>query len=196
MKTEAVYVKKLAVMIVFSALGVALSPFTGFPVFGTIANPTQHMVNAVLGVLLGPFWAALAAILIGTIRNMLGIGTIYAFPGGIPGGIVVGVVYWLLKRFKRSGKTCLISALTEPIGTLLIGAPLALFLVAPWIGPQGYSGKLLDLTASQGSLFAYLIFGGWWALSCIPGSAIGFIVLLILNKVGISRESLFGEKRT
>jgi energy coupling factor transporter S component ThiW len=190
----AVYIKKLAVVIVFSALGVALSPFTGFPVFGTIANPTQHMVNAILGVLAGPFSAALAAILIGTIRNMLGVGTVYAFPGGIPGGIVVGVIYWLLKHLKRSGKTRLISALTEPIGTLLIGAPLALFLVAPWMGPQGYSGKLLDLTANEGSLFAYLTFGGWWALSCIPGSIIGFIVLSILEKVGISRETLFGER--
>ena len=194
MKTGATYVKKLAVVAVFSALGVVLSPFTGFPVFGTIANPTQHMINATLGVLLGPFWAALAAIIIGTIRNMLSIGTVYAFPGGIPGGIVVGIVYWFLKRLKISEKTRLISALTEPVGTLLIGAPLALFLVAPWMGPQGYSEKLLDLTANEGSLFAFLIFGGWWALSCIPGSIIGFIILLILKKVEISRETLFGEK--
>jgi len=193
-KTGATYVKKLATVAVFSALGVVLSPFTGFPVFGTIANPTQHMINAVLGVLLGPFWAALAAIIIGTTRNMLSIGTVYAFPGGIPGGIIVGMVYWFLKRLKRSEKTRLISALTEPIGTLLIGVPLALFLVAPWMGPQGYSKTLLDLTANEGSLFAFLIFGGWWALSCIPGSVIGFIILLIIEKVGISRETLFGEK--
>ncbi len=194
MKTGATYVKKLAVVAVFSALGVVLSPFTGFPVFGTIANPTQHMTNAILGVLLGPFWAVLAAIIIGAMRNMLSIGTVYAFPGGIPGGIVVGIVYWFLKRLKRSEKTRLISALTEPIGTLLIGAPLALFLVAPWMGPQGYSKTLLDLTANEGSLFAFLIFGGWWALSCIPGSIIGFTILLILKRVEISRETLFGEK--
>jgi energy coupling factor transporter S component ThiW len=193
-KTGATYVKKLAVVAVFSALGVVLSPFTGFPVFGTIANPTQHMINAILGVLLGPFWAALAAIIIGTMRNMLSIGTVYAFPGGIPGGIVVGMVYWLLKRLKRSEKTRLISALTEPIGTLLIGAPLALFLVAPWMGSQGYSKTLLDLTANEGSLFAFFIFGGWWALSCIPGSVIGFVILLVLKRVEISRETLFGEK--
>jgi putative effector of murein hydrolase LrgA (UPF0299 family) len=62
------------------------------------------------------------------------------------------------------------------------------------MGPQGYSGKLLDLTANEGSLFAFLIFGGWWALSCIPGSIIGFVILLILKRVGISRETLFGEK--
>jgi energy coupling factor transporter S component ThiW len=185
-----VHIKKLALLIVFSALGVAVSPYTWFVVFGTKANPTQHMINAILGVLVGPFWAALAAIFIGIIRNMLGIGTIYAFPGGIPGGIVVGLVYWLLKRLKISEKKRPISALTESIGTLLIGAPLALFLVAPWMGTK----SLLDLMASEGPLLAFLTFGAGWALSCIPGSIIGFIILIILQRIGISRESLFGEK--
>jgi energy coupling factor transporter S component ThiW len=148
------------------------------------------MINAILGVLVGPFWVAIAAIFIGTIRNMLAIGTLYAFPGGIPGGIVVGITYWFLKRLKRSENTRLISALTEPIGTLLIGIPLALFLVAPWMGTK----SLLDLTASEGPLLAFLIFGAGWALSCVPGSIIGFIILLTLKKIGISRETLFGEK--
>jgi energy coupling factor transporter S component ThiW len=180
----------LALLIVFSALGVAVSPYTWFVVFGTKANPTQHMINAILGVLAGPFWAALAAIFIGIIRNMLGIGTIYAFPGGIPGGIIVGLFYWLLKRLKISEKKRLISALTESIGTLLIGAPLALFLVAPWMGTKSLS----DLTQSEGPMLAFLIFGAGWALSCIPGSIIGFIILIILQRIGISRESFFGEK--
>ncbi len=190
MKTGIVYVKKLALVIVFSALGVAIAPLSWFVFLGTKANPTQHMINAILGVLVGPFWAAIAAIFIGTVRNMLGIGTFYAFPGGIPGGIVVGTVYWLLKRLKVSEKTRLTSALTEPIGTILIGAPLALFLVAPWIGTQ----DLLNLTAKEGILLAFLIFGAGWALSCVPGSIIGFAILLILNRVGINRETLFGEK--
>jgi energy coupling factor transporter S component ThiW len=189
MKEEATHIRKLTLFIVFSALGVALSPFTSFVVFGTKANPTQHMINAILGVLLGPFWAAAAAIVIGTIRNMLAVGTLYAFPGGIPGGLVVGVTYWLLKRLRFSEKARLTSALTESIGTMLIGVPLSLFLVASWIGPQ----SLLDLLA-EGPLLAFLIFGAGWALSCIPGSIIGFVILLILKRIGISRETLFGKK--
>jgi energy coupling factor transporter S component ThiW len=190
MKNGVLHVKKLALVVVFSALGVAISPFSWFVVFGTKANPTQHMINSILGVLVGPFWAAIAAIFIGAIRNMLGIGTIYAFPGGIPGGIVVGVTYWLLKRLKRGEKTRLIAALTEPIGTVLIGAPLALFLVASWVSTI----SLLDLIAKEGALIAFLIFGAGWALSCVPGSIIGFIILLILKRIGISRKTLFGEK--
>jgi len=190
MKERVVYVKKLAIVIVFSALGVIISPFSWFVFLGTKANPTQHMINAILGVLVGPFWAAIAAIFIGTIRNTLGIGTFYAFPGGIPGGIVVGIVYWLLKQLKVSKKKRLISAFAEPIGTLLIGAPLALFLFAPWIGTISLS----NLAAEEGALFAFLIFGAGWALSCVPGSIVGFFILLILNRVGINRETLFGEK--
>jgi energy coupling factor transporter S component ThiW len=188
------HIKKLALVIVFSALGTAISPFTWFYAFGTKANPAQHMINAVLGVLVGPLWAALAAVIIGVIRNMLGVGTIYAFPGGIPGGIVVGITYWMLKHLKRSEKTAIISALTEPIGTIFIGAPLALFLIAPWMGPQGYSATLLELIVNEGPILAFSIFGFWWALSSVPGSIIGFAILLILNRVGINRETLFGEK--
>jgi len=182
-------IKKLALVIVFSALGVAISPFTWFVVFGTKANPTQHMINAILGVLVGPFWATIAAIFIGAIRNMLGMGTVYAFPGGVPGAVVVGTAYLALQKLRTSEKTRLTSALTEPIGTLLIGVPLALFLVAPWIGTE----NILDLTANQGAFLAFIIFGAGWALSCVPGSIIGFIILAILRRVGISRETLFGQ---
>lgn len=189
MTAKSVYVKKLALLAVFSALGVAIAPFAKFEFFGTKANPTQHMINVILGVLLGPFWTAIAAIFIGTVRNMLGIGTLYAFPGGIPGGMVVGIVYWLLKRFKVGERKRLMSAFAEPIGTLLIGAPLALFLIASWIGPQ----DLVNLTAEKGALFAFLIFGAGWALSCVSGIIMGFIILVILYKARINRETLFGE---
>lgn len=190
MKARVVYVKKLAIVIVFSALGVVIALFFWFWFLGTKANPTQHMINVILGVLVGPFWAAIAAIFIGTIRNMLGVGSPYAFPGGIPGGIIVGILYWFLKRLKMTEKIRLIAAFAEPIGTLLIGVPLSLFLLAPWIGTPG----LLDLVAEEGTFFAFLILGAGWAVSCIPGSIIGFIILLILDRAGIDRETLFGEK--
>jgi len=190
MKTRVVYVKKLALFIVFSALGVILASGTWFEFLGTKAYPGQHMINAILGVLLGPLWTAVAAIFIGIMRNALGMGTLYAFPGGIPGGIVVGVVYSILKRLKVSEKTRLASALSEPIGTLLIGVPLSLLVFAPWLGTE----KILSSISREGFIFAFLILGAGWALSCVPGSIIGFIILLVLNRAGINRETLFGEK--
>jgi energy coupling factor transporter S component ThiW len=192
MKTGVVHVKKLAIVSIFAALAVALSPFTTFIIFGTNANPTQHLINAILGVFVGPLWAVVAAVVVGAARNLLGAGTLFAFPGGMPGGLVVGSAYWILKRLRRSERTRLMSALTEPLGTLLIGAPIALFLLAPSLGALGQ--PLVSLMSREGMYMAFLIFTGGWALSCIPGSIIALIVLLVLNRVGLSRETLFGEE--
>jgi len=62
---------------------------------------------------------------------------------------------------------------------LLIGVPISVFIFAPWLGQP---------------IANSLIFGAGWALSCVPGSIIGFTVLLILSRAGISRETLFGEE--
>jgi energy coupling factor transporter S component ThiW len=200
MKVEAVYVKKLALVSVFSALGVVIAPFSWFEFLGSKAYPGQHMINALLGVLVGPLWATVAACIIGSIRITMGVGTIYAFPGGIPGGLVVGAIYWLLKRLRMSEKIRTISALAEPIGTVFIGATIALYLVSPLVAPHvgtvPWAGtkKPFELIPEKGFLLAFSIFAAGWALSSIAGSALGFIALSILNRAGISRETLFGEK--
>lgn len=180
MKTRFIYPKKLTLLILFSALGVVLSLFFWFPFLGTKAYPTQHMINAILGVLLGPLWAALAASMIGTIRIMMGVGTLYAYPGGIPGGIVVGAIYLLLGHLGIKNRKRVTSALTEPLGTLLIGVPLSIIVF----------GRLIE----EGVLAAFLILGSGWAMSCIPGSILGFVILLILDRVGFNRETLFSTQ--
>lgn len=184
-----IYLRKLTLLIVFCALGVVLSQFTTFPVFGTMANPTQHAINAIIGVLLGPFWAVGGAIIIGVIRVMLGTGTMYAFPGGLPGAVTVGVFYWIFKTLKFSPKNRLLAALTEPLGTILIGVPLSLYMFAPELG----TSSILSLVG-KGPLIAFTVFGTSWALSCVPGCIVGFVILLALYRIGISREKLFGEK--
>lgn len=194
------YVKKIALLSVFSALGVVLAPFSWFEFLGTRAYPGQHMVNALLGVLAGPLWAAVAAIIIGSIRIGLGIGTIYAFPGGIPGGLVVGAAYWTLKRFIKSEKIRLVSAFSEPIGTVFIGVALSLYLVAPLVAPNvgiapwAGTGVPLQLISEKGWLLAFSIFAAGWALSSVAGCTLGFIALSVLNRAGINRGTLFGEE--
>lgn len=189
MKPETAYVKKIAFVSVFSALGVVIAPLFWFPFLTTKAFPGQHLINALTGVLLGPLWAAVSALFIGIIRNALGIGTVYAFPGGIPGGMVVGIVYQILKWFKKSGKIASIAAFFEPLGTVFIGATLALFLVAPWIGDVELLSRLEDAP-----LIALFTLWSGWAVSSVSGSVLGFVILLVLNRVKISRETLFGEK--
>ncbi|MCL6500251.1 MAG: energy coupling factor transporter S component ThiW, partial [Firmicutes bacterium] len=86
--------RKLVLTAVFAAVPVVLSFVPGsIPVAGAKLLPWQHMTNAVAGVVLGPWYAALAATLAAVLRNLFGVGTLLAFPGGIPGALVVGFAY-------------------------------------------------------------------------------------------------------
>ncbi len=145
----------------FTALTVALS-FTNFPVGGTRLLPWQHMTNVLAGVLLGPWRALLIAILVGIFRVSLGTGTFFAFPGGIPGALAVGLVY----RYIRHRD---IVAFTEPVGTL-IGALVSSLLVTLGV----LSARLTPIT--------FIIF---FLASSIPGTILGFSILKALRKSGL-----------
>lgn len=163
--------RSISLAAILITLGVVVSPFTWFPVPPTRANPTQHMINALSGVLLGPLWAAFIALCIGIIRMSLGTGTIFSLPGGLPGGIVVGLSYMFLKRFM--GRHPELAAITEPIGTVLIGVPLSVYLVGPLVGTT----LVIEIVAIG------------WVFSCIPGSILGFTILKVLRAAGVTTES-------
>jgi energy coupling factor transporter S component ThiW len=111
---------------------------------------------------------------------MLGIGTLYAFPGGIPGAILVGLGYKLTRRAKnRFIKYS--AAFLEPIGTVLIGGTFSLLIFAPLIGDVRLTGMIRE----QGVLSLLPIFWAGWAASSIPGSIIGYVVILTLDRLGI-----------
>lgn len=169
---------QIALTSIFIALGVVLSPIW-FPVMGSKAFPFQHMINVLSAIILGPLHAALIAFIVGIIRNALGIGTIYAFPGGIPGGLVVGSVYLILKGRIDKSKAWKISAVTEPIGTVLIGALISYFFVAPLIGDE----RTLSL-ASQNLLTGLMIFSFGWFISSIIGVLVAFTALYFLEVSG------------
>ena len=155
--------RKVALAVVLTALSVILGSLS-IPVGVTKVAPAQHMINAVGGVLLGPWYAVVMAVVTATIRMGLGTGTIFAYPGSIFGGLVVGLVY---KYIKKSDYV----ALLEPLGTVVIGATLSALVVAP------IAGKSMTLE------FFWIAF----AASCIPGSILGFIVLKALRRAGFDR---------
>lgn len=162
--------RKLALFITMSGLAVALAPIH-IPIGPTKAFPWQHMVNVILGVLLGPLWAGGAALLVGLIRMMLGIGTIFSIPGGIPGAVLVGIGASILRRMGRSPEY---AAFLEPLGTAVIGFLLALYIFAPLAGV--YEGWL-----AVGLLPIWLV----WALSTGVGTLAGFTALRILRRGGL-----------
>lgn len=167
---------RISLIAFLSALGVVLSPFW-FPVFTSKAFPAQHLINSLAGVLLGPVDAALIAIIIGIIRNNLGLGTVYAFPGGIPGGIVVGIFYLVLRHRLGVSLSRKVAVFTEPIGTVLVGATLSIYIVAPWINDVG----MMEKVASIGLIPIYV---GWF-ISSISGVVIALVIITALDKAGL-----------
>ncbi|MEM3004345.1 MAG: energy coupling factor transporter S component ThiW, partial [Candidatus Bathyarchaeia archaeon] len=98
------------------------------------------------------------------VRNTLGTGTIFAFPGGVPGALLVGFVYKYLWRKDYV-------ALLEPAGTAL-GAVVSALVVAPLALQLGSIRLTLTLEAF---IIAFLA-------SSIPGAILGFIVLLVIRR--------------
>ncbi len=144
----------------FAGLGVLLSSFA-VPVGASRVFPFQHTINAVAGVLLGPWWAAGSALVTATLRFSAGTGSLFAFPGSPFGALAVGVAYRLLRRDE--------AALFEPVGTVLVGATLGAVVISPFLGVAG------------GGLIALMIA---FALSSIPGAFIGYLALKALRRTG------------
>jgi energy coupling factor transporter S component ThiW len=158
--------KRIALGGVLTALTVSLSTFY-IPLGTTKCFPAQHMVNGIAGVLLGPWYAAAMAVATGTIRNILGLGTLYAFPGGIPGALVVGFVH---RYFLKNDA----AALSEPLGTVAVGATLSALVLAPM----------------QGQSLTLYFFWAAFAASSIPGSFLGYLVLKALRRLGLENMLL------
>lgn len=166
--------KKVATAGIFIAVGLVLSflnPFAYFTLFGTKINPFAHFINAITGVLIGLSFSCVVALGIAILRFALGLGTIHAFHGGISGAFIVGLTAYYLRKYYPEKVE--FAALTEPIGTVLIGGTIA-YLIVPIGGIEG--------------LFIYW---GLFAASSIPGCILGFIMLKILRRAGITWEDYF-----
>ena len=85
-------VKKLAVAGLLCALAVVGSMFIVFPVFGSKCAPVQHMVNILCAVFLGPWYGVGVAFGASLIRNLLGVGSLMAFPGSMCGALLCGLM--------------------------------------------------------------------------------------------------------
>lgn len=176
--------RKLAISAALSALALAVAPFSWFAWGPTKAFPGQHMVNGLAGVLVGPVWATLVAVVVGTLRIMLGVGTVFAYPGGVPGAAVVGLAYALLRKAgKRGAAAAVAAALTEPLGTVLVGGALAWYLFDPLFAGGSAHAKF-------GSILWFL---AGWALSSVTGSALAAAILSALGRAGVLRL-LLGEE--
>ena len=154
--------KNIARSVILVAIAVALSPFF-IPVGISKCFPAQHMVNILAAVMLGPWYALVIALVAGIIRNILGLGTLLAFPGGMIGAILAGLAYQAFRNVYLAG-------LGEIIGTGLLGA-----LASAWIVGPIFMGKSMAVVT--------LIIA--FSVSTLGGTIIGILALHLLRKVKI-----------
>ena len=154
--------KDVARAVILVAVAVALSPFF-IPVGISKCFPAQHMVNVLGAVMLGPGYAVAIAAIAAIIRNILGLGTLLAFPGGMFGALLAGLAYQLSKNIYLAG-------LGEIVGTGILGSVVSVWIVAP-------------LFMAKNMALATLMIA--FSVSTIGGTIIGVIALHLLRKGGI-----------
>ncbi len=141
-------------MAVFIAIGTISAQIIWFPAGVARAYPVQHAVNVMAAVTLGPGPAVIIAFMISLLRNMLGLGTLLAFPGAMVGAFMAGFLY------KKTGIKSL-AALGEGLGSGIIGALTAV--------PFAY----IFMGTSAGA-FAFI---PPFLVSSVSGSIIGLIIV-------------------
>ena len=146
------------------AVAVVGSMFS-FPVFGSKCSPVQHMVNVICGVLLGPWYGLGAGFLAALIRNLLGLGSLLAFPGSMCGAFLCGLVW-------KYSRKLLPTLAGEVFGTGVIGGLLAYPIAITFMG----------VSASNVAFYAYIV---PFLISTVVGSIIAGAIIFALQKNGV-----------
>ena len=154
--------KKLAIAAVFCAVAVVGSLFS-VPVFGSKCSPVQHMVNILCAVLLGPGYGLGAAFAAALIRNLLGLGSLLAFPGSMCGALLGGLLY-------KYGKKLPFAYIGEVVGTGILGGMLS------------YPVAYLVMGNTAATLFMFVV---PFLISTCGGTIIAIIITLPLKKSGM-----------
>ena len=147
--------KRLTLAAVLTAIAVVGS-FLSFPVLGSRCAPVQHMVNVFCAVLLGWRYGVGAAFAASLLRNLLGLGSVLAFPGSMFGAFLSGVVY-------ARTKNILLTVIAEAFGTGIIGGlaayPIAILFMGKVAGDVAFYVYVVPFLISTtcGAILAGLV---------------------------------------
>ncbi len=155
--------RKLILTAVMAAIAVACSPLS-IPVGASKCFPVQHLVNILTAVFLGPGYAVAQAFVASLCRNLMGTGTLLAFPGSMIGAFLSGLLYQKLRKLP-------FAYLGEVVGTGLLGG-MAAFLIATLV-----MGK-------EAALFTYV---PAFCISTIGGTVLAALLVPALKKAGAER---------
>ena len=159
--------KKLALAGVLVAVAVAGSTLS-FPVFSSKCAPVQHMVNVLCAVFLGPWYGLAAAFAASVLRNLLGMGTLLAFPGSMCGALLCGLVY-------RKTQNLPATLCAEVFGTGIIGGLLSYPIAVAFMG----------VAAGSIAFYGYVV---PFLVSTVGGSLLAGALVLTLQRGGVLRR--------
>lgn len=157
-------IKKLSIAGIFCALAVVGSLFS-VPVFGSRCAPVQHIINILCAVLLGPGYGVAVAFVASLLRNMLGMGSLMAFPGSMFGALLCGIVY-------RYRKSLIATLLGEVAGTSILG------------GLCAYPVAILFMGQSVAGL-AFYVYVIPFFISTAAGAVIAGGIVFSLKRAGV-----------
>ena len=159
---EKIKLKKLVLPAVFAAVAVVGSLFS-FPVFGSKCAPVQHLINVLCAVILGPGYGVAAAFVSSLIRNLLGLGTLLAFPGSMCGALLAGLLYHYIKKLPAA-------YIGEVFGTAVIGGMLSYPVAAFIMGSKG------------AALFTFVV---PFLISTAGGTLLAVLITVPLKQTGV-----------
>lgn len=159
--------KKLALAGILCAVAVVGSMFS-FPVFGSKCAPVQHMVNILCAVFLGPWYGVAVAFVASILRNLLGWGTLLAFPGSMCGALLCGVACWKSKNLP-------VTLAAEIFGTGIIGGLLSYPIAISMIG----------VDPATITFYTYVLL---FLVSTVGGSILAGALVFALQKSGALRS--------
>ncbi|MFV0363638.1 MAG: energy coupling factor transporter S component ThiW [Suipraeoptans sp.] len=161
--------KKLSIAGILCAIAVIGSLFS-FPIFGSRCAPIQHMVNILCAVILGPGYGIGVAFIASLIRNLLGLGSLMAFPGSMIGALLCGLVFWKTKNLP-------LTLLAEIFGTAILGGLCAYPIAIAFMG----------VSAGQVAFYAYIV---PFLISTTGGALLSSLVVEALKKTNILASSM------
>jgi energy coupling factor transporter S component ThiW len=140
---------KLTLTAMFIAIGTLSSNLFYIPVGFTKLFPVQHFLNVLSAVILGPYYAVAQAFGVSLLRNLMGTGSLFAFPGSMVGALLASLLFLKTKKIYFAfigevvGTGVLGAMLCYPIATLIMGQKATLFGFIPLFIFSSFAGALI-----------------------------------------------------
>lgn len=154
---------KMTLTAMMIAIGTISSSMVSIPIGFTKVFPVQHFLNVLSAVLLGPYYAVAQAFCTSLLRNMMGTGSVFAFPGSMAGAFLAALLFWKTRKIY-------LAFAGEVIGTGIIGAMLSYPIATLFLGQEA-------------TLFGFIPL---FIFSSFAGALIGFLILTVILRKNVS----------